>query len=83
MNLILAALLFLAPVTPETAKFTIYQDGKKVGVEEFTIKARPGGYTAKGRTELLANPIPITSTMDMDERLNPIFYEYKHGTVGI
>ena len=80
MNLILTTLLLLAPaVVPESARFTIYVDGKKIGAEEFTITARKGGYIAEGKTQLAEDPMPITSLMELDEQLNPTSYEYKRG----
>jgi|SRR5213593_4506698 len=81
MNLaILSTLLLLAPaIVPETARFSIYQDGKKIGSEEFTITARRGGYVAEGRTELAGDPMPITSRLELDDQLNPTSYEYRHG----
>jgi len=72
-------LMVAASVIPETAHFTIYQDGKKIGTEEFTISARRGGYVAEGRTELTGDATPITSRMEMDDQLNPTAYEYKRG----
>src|SRR5215831_791696 len=76
---IFSLLLLLAPIT-ETSRFNIFQDGKKIGSEEFSITARPGGYVAEGRTELVGDPVPLTSRMEMDEQLNPTSYEYQHGT---
>jgi len=76
---ILAALLLLAPITPETARFTIRQDGKTIGTEEFTIRARDKGYVAEGKTQLAGDPSSLTSRMELDENLNPVSYEYSHG----
>ena len=76
---ILAALLLLAPITPETARFTIRQDGRTIGTEEFTIRARDKGYVAEGRTQLAGDPSALTSRMELDENLNPTLYEYTHG----
>lgn len=76
---ILAALLLLAPITPETAKFTIRQDGKTIGTEEFSIRSKDKGYLAEGKTQLAGDPSPLTSRMELDENLNVVSYEYKHG----
>jgi hypothetical protein len=81
MNLAILSgiLMFAASAIPETAQFTIYQNGKKIGVEEFTISAHGGGYLAEGRTEMMGDPTPITSRMELDEKLNPTSYEYQRG----
>jgi hypothetical protein len=76
---ILTALLLLAPITPETARFTIRQDGRTVGTEEFTIRSVGKGYVAEGKTQLVGEPSPLSSRMELDENLNPISYEYKKG----
>jgi len=76
---ILTALLLLAPITPETARFTIRQDGRTIGTEEFTIRTRDKGYVAEGKTQLVGDPSPLTSRMELDENLNPTSYEYKRG----
>ena len=76
---ILAALLLLAPITPETARFTIRQDGRTIGTEEFTIRARDKGYVAEGKTQLVGDPSSLSCRMELDENLNPTSYEYNHG----
>src|SRR6185295_15457097 len=76
---ILAALLLLAPITPETARFTIRQDGKTIGTEEFTIRARDKGFVAEGKTQIAGDPSPLSCRMELDENLNPTSYEYTHG----
>jgi hypothetical protein len=76
---ILAALLLLAPITPETARFTIRQDGRTIGTEEFTIRNRDKGYVAEGKTQLVGDPSSLSSRMELDENLNPTSYEYTHG----
>jgi hypothetical protein len=76
---VLAALLLLAPVTPETARFTIRQDGRTIGTEEFTIRNKDKGYVAEGKTQLAGDPSPLTSRMELDIDLNPVSYEYTHG----
>jgi hypothetical protein len=81
MNLAILSgiLIFGANAITETAQFTIYQNGKKIGVEEFTISAHGGGYLAEGRTQISGDPKPITSRMELDEQLNPTSYEFTHG----
>ena len=76
---ILAALLLFAPITLETARFTIRQDGKTIGREEFTIRSVGKGYVAEGKTQLVGDPSTLTSRMELDENLKPISYEYKRG----
>jgi hypothetical protein len=80
---ILAALLLLAPITPETAKFTIRQDGKTIGTEEFTIRSNDKGYIAEGKTQIAGDPTSVTSRMELDENLNVVSYEYKRGPATI
>src|SRR6266550_474528 len=75
-----ATLLLLGPVTLESGKFTITQNGKKIGSEEFTVSARSGGgYVAQAKTQLVGDPSSLSSRMELDKKLNPISYEYKHG----
>jgi hypothetical protein len=76
---ILTVLLMLAPITPETARFTIRQDGRTIGTEEFTIRSRDRGWVAEGKTQLVGDPSPLSSRMELDENLNPTAYEYKRG----
>jgi hypothetical protein len=76
---ILTVLLMLATVTPETARFTIRQDGRTIGTEEFTIRSRDRGWVVEGKTQLTGDPSSITSRMELDENLNPTSYEYKRG----
>jgi len=75
-----ATLLLLGPVTLESSKFTITQDGKKVGSEQFTISARrEGGYIAEAKIQLLGESTVQSSRMELDEKLKPISYEYTRG----
>jgi hypothetical protein len=75
-----ATLLLLGPVTLESGKFTITQNGKKIGTEQFTISARPGGgYIAEAKTQLSGDPVALSSRMELDDKLTPISYEYSHG----
>lgn len=80
---ILAALLFLAPITPETGRFNIMQNGQRVGTEEFSITVKGAGYLVEGRTQLAGDPVLLTSRMELDSRLNPVSYEYGQGTAAI
>jgi hypothetical protein len=80
---ILAALLVLAPITTEAGKFTIRQDGRTIGTEEFSIRAKDKGYIAEGKTQLVGDPAPLTSKMELDQNLNVISYEYTHGPAKI
>ncbi len=75
-----ATLMLLGPVTLESGKFTITQDGKKVGSEQFTISARRGGgYIAEAKVQLVGDPSIQSSRMELDENLKPISYEYLRG----
>jgi hypothetical protein len=75
-----ATLLFLGPVTLESGKFTVTQDGKKIGTEQFTISARRGGgYVAEAKIQLPGDSSTQSSRMELDEKLNPISYEYTRG----
>jgi hypothetical protein len=76
---ILTVLLLLAPVVPESARFTIRQNGQTIGTEEFSIRARDKGYLAEARTQLTGDPTTLTSRMELDENLIPTFYEYTRG----
>jgi hypothetical protein len=76
---ILTALLLVAPITPETARFTIRQDGRTIGTEEFTIRSVGKGYVVEGKTQLTGDPSSLSSRMELDENLNPTSYEYKRG----
>jgi hypothetical protein len=78
---ILAALLLLAPVT-ESGRFTIKQNGKAIGTEEFSIRKTDKGYSVEGRTRLDSDPTVLTSRMELDENLIPITYEYSRGGKG-
>lgn len=80
---ILITLLLLAPVTPETARFTIRQDGRTIGTEEFSIRAVDKGFAAEGRTRLQGDPDPLISRMELDQNLVPTSYEYSHGSGSI
>lgn len=77
---ILTVLLLLAPVVPESARFTIRQNGQPIGSEEFSIRPRDKGFLAEARTQLAGDPTPLTSRMELDENLVPTSYEYSRGT---
>lgn len=76
---ILTALLLLAPIVTESGRFTIKQDGRTIGTEEFTIQARDKGYVIDGKTRLAADSATLTSHMELDENLNVTAYEYSNG----
>jgi hypothetical protein len=78
---LLALLMVGAPeVKTESSRFTITQDGKKIGSEEFSIKARKGGgYIAEATTKLNSEPNPIKARMELDDQLRPISYDYQRG----
>jgi hypothetical protein len=76
---ILAGLLLLAPVVTESGRFTIKQNGKTIGTEEFSIRKKDNGYSVEGRTRLDGDPATLTSRMELDESLIPTTYEYSRG----
>lgn len=77
---LMATLLLISPVTLESGKFTITQDGKKIGSEQFTISVRKGGgFVAESKTQLAGDSSTLSSKMELDELLNPLSYEYSHG----
>lgn len=80
MSILLSLALLLAmPIKTEQGQFTIYQDGKRIGTEEFSIGVRPGGYTAEGRTRISVGnqTFDLRSRMELDNELKPTFYEYQ------
>jgi len=82
MNLlsIAATILLIGPIPIETGKFTIIQDGKKIGSEQFSISNRTGGgYIVESKTQLSGDPSTLTSKLEVDAELNPVSYEYSHG----
>jgi hypothetical protein len=79
---ILAGLLLLAPIVTESGRFTIKQNGKTIGTEEFSIRAKDKGYTVEGRTRLDGDTATLTSRMELDENLVPTTYEYSRGGKG-
>jgi len=76
---VLFAFLLVAALRPETGRFTIYQDGKKIGTEEFTITPRRGGYSVEGRTVFMDpnNPVDLKSRMELNENLNLTSYDFQ------
>jgi hypothetical protein len=79
MSILLSLALLLIPIKAETGRFTIYQDGKKIGTEEFSIMPTGRGYIAEGRTQISAGPEPadLKSRMELNEGLRPTSYEYQ------
>jgi hypothetical protein len=79
MSILLSLALLLAPIKLETGHFTIYQDGKKIGTEEFSVIQRAGGYLASGRTHISVREqtFDLQSRMELDEQLRVTFYEFQ------
>jgi hypothetical protein len=78
MNLLLSVLLLTTPLRMETGRFTIYQDGKKIGTEDFTITPRGGGYVVEGHT-VISGPnqnADLLSHMELNEELKPTLYQF-------
>ena len=71
--------ILLMQVKPDNGTFTIYQDGKKVGTEEFSLNRGRGGYVADGRTRVTvgSETYDLRSHMELDDQLRPTFYEYQ------
>jgi hypothetical protein len=76
---ILTTLLLLAPIVTESGRFTIKQEGRTIGTEEFSIQARDKGYVVDGKTRLEGDPATLSSHMELDENLNVTVYEYSNG----
>ena len=83
MNALLSLMLVLAPLRTETGKFTIYQDGKKIGTEQFTITPRTGGYIVEGHTVITdaSQKADLKSHMELNDALKPTLYQFD-STVG-
>jgi len=78
MNLLFTVLLVLAPLRMESGRFTIYQDGKKIGTEDFSITPRNGGYVVEGHTLILDTNqrADLLSHMELNEALKPTSYAF-------
>ncbi len=78
MNILLSLLLmFQTIVRTETAHFNIFQNGRKIGAEDFSITPKAGGYVAQGRTQISVGNQDLRSRMELDAQLNPTLYEYE------
>ena len=79
MNVLLTVLLLVVPLRMETGRLTIYQEGKKIGTEDFTITPRPaGGYVVEGHT-VISTPeqnTDLLSHMELDEALKTTAYQF-------
>jgi hypothetical protein len=82
MNILLSFLLMLtAPylerVKLENSHFNVYQDGKKIGTENFSITPRGTGFTAQGNIRISMNnqTVELRSRMELDAQLRPTYYE--------
>ncbi len=82
MNILFSLFLLLAPIKAESGHFTIYQDGKKIGAEDFSIAPQQAGYLAQGHTLISINnqTFDIQSRMELDEKLSPTSYEFRSKT---
>lgn len=83
MNVLLPLVLVLSPIKMESARFTISQEGKRIGTEEFSIVQRQEGYLVEGRTRI--GDVSISSRMELDPKLAPTSYEYSNpqGTIRV
>jgi len=78
MNVLFSIVLLFVPLRMETGHFTIYQDGKKMGTEDFSITPRQGGYVVEGHT-VLSTPdqkANLKSHMELDEALKVTDYQF-------
>ena len=83
MNVLLSVLLLLVPVKVEHGRFNIVKDGKKIGIDEFTIAMRGSNYAIDGKTTI--GDLVISSQMELNEKLAPISYEAasREGTIRV
>ena len=79
MNILLSLTLLLAPIKAENGRFTIYQDGQRIGTEEYTITPKLGGYSVEGRTQISTGTqrFDLKSRMELNEQLKPLSYEFR------
>lgn len=77
--LVAALGLGLPQLRSDSGRFTIYQDGRPVGTEEFSISPGKGGYIAEGRTRITVGgeSYDLKSHLEMDDQFRPTFYEYQ------
>jgi hypothetical protein len=82
MNLLFSILLLFLPLRAESGKFTILQDNKKIGTEDFSITPRAGGYIIEGRTVMTegSHTLDIKSFMELNEKLEVRSYDFKSAT---
>jgi len=78
MNVLLSLLVLLAPLRMETGRFTIYQDGKEIGTEDFTITPKKGGYNVEGHTLISDSHqnADLKSTMELNDALKVLSYSF-------
>ncbi len=79
MNILLSLMFLIAAPVIERGEFTILQDGKKIGTEEFSITAERGGFVAEGRTRISVpgQSFDLRSRMELDSQLRITFYEFE------
>ena len=79
MNTLSLFLLLLHPVQLESARFTVRVNGERIGSEEFSVSKDGSGFIARGHTRLNVDgkKVDVQSRMELDEYLNPTFYEYR------
>jgi hypothetical protein len=79
MNVFFSLLLLITPLRMETGRCTIYQDGKKIGTEEFSITPRKVGYVVEGHTviDTADQRADLKSHLELDDNLKVTSYEYK------
>jgi len=73
MSVLLSFLLLFAPVKIEHGRFNIVKDGRKIGVEEFTIVMRGPDYLIDGKATI--GDVTISSKMELNNKLELVSYE--------
>jgi hypothetical protein len=83
MNVLLSLFLLLAPVKVEHGRFNIMKDGKKIGVDDFTVAMHGSNYEIDSKTTI--GDLTITSKMELNEKLAVLSYEAsnREGTIRV
>lgn len=79
MNVLFSLLLLLAPLKAESGRLTILQDGRKLGVEDFSITPRRGGYLVEGHTVINdgSRSFDLRSVMELSDGLLVTSYQFR------
>ena len=79
MNVLFSLLLLLAPLKAESGRFTILQDGRKLGVEDFSLTPQRGGYLVEGHTVINdgSRSFDLRSAMELNAALQVTSYQFR------